>query len=295
MDKILVAGASGFIGSNLVNYLLKNTDNQIYGIDNFSSSDISNIYMALKNEKFSFYEQDIRSDIPFYCDIVYYLAQSNNLEAYKNNKYSYIKENLEAIDNILKYCSANNSKLIYISEISSPEKLNNPKYKEYISFIRLSLDLISTFSKENKVETIIIKIPSIFGENFSKHTSDTIFSSINSIFEGKNITIENDYYDYFTYINDILEPLKLTPYMEDKPDIIEVSSNDAYLLSDIIKLIINSQNSKTKLNIFNNEVFKPNFKPNTNFAQEKLSFTPSNDLQKNILSVIEFYKNKFIL
>jgi len=192
MDKILVAGASGFIGSNLVNYLLKNTDNQIYGIDNFSSSDISNIYMALKNEKFSFYEQDIRSDIPFYCDIVYYLAQSNNLEAYKNNKYSYIKENLEAIDNILKYCSANNSKLIYISEISSPEKLNNPKYKEYISFIRLSLDLISTFSKENKVETIIIKIPSIFGENFSKHTSDTIFSSINSIFEGKNITIEND-------------------------------------------------------------------------------------------------------
>ena len=52
---LLVTGAAGFIGSNMVQYLLKNTDHVIYGIDNFRAGernkeflDISKFYMTAK-------------------------------------------------------------------------------------------------------------------------------------------------------------------------------------------------------------------------------------------------------
>ena len=52
MDKILVTGVAGFIGSNLAIKLLENENNIVYGIDNFSSSTMSNLYPLLKNERF---------------------------------------------------------------------------------------------------------------------------------------------------------------------------------------------------------------------------------------------------
>ena len=35
MDKILVTGVAGFLGSNLASYLLKNENNIVFGVDNF--------------------------------------------------------------------------------------------------------------------------------------------------------------------------------------------------------------------------------------------------------------------
>ena len=42
-NKILVAGGAGFVGSNLVDFLLENDASEIYILDNLLSSDVSNI------------------------------------------------------------------------------------------------------------------------------------------------------------------------------------------------------------------------------------------------------------
>ena len=58
MDKILITGVAGFIGSNLALKLLENENNIVYGVDNFSSSNMSNLYPLLKNDRFHFEEWD---------------------------------------------------------------------------------------------------------------------------------------------------------------------------------------------------------------------------------------------
>ena len=59
MKNVLVTGAAGFIGSNLVEKLLSE-NYEVTGLDNFATGHRHNIEPFLKNDSFSFIEGDIR-------------------------------------------------------------------------------------------------------------------------------------------------------------------------------------------------------------------------------------------
>ena len=65
--KLLVTGASGFIGFNLSKYLLKNTDFEIYGVDSLNNAYDNNIKNLRTTEletfeKFQFYNLDLSNE-----------------------------------------------------------------------------------------------------------------------------------------------------------------------------------------------------------------------------------------
>ena len=57
--RVLVTGAAGFIGSNLVEWLLKN-GNQVVGLDNFATGKKENVNSFLSHPNYTFLEGDIR-------------------------------------------------------------------------------------------------------------------------------------------------------------------------------------------------------------------------------------------
>lgn len=58
-ERVLITGVAGFIGSNLLDVLLAETDWQIDGIDNLSTGTKANIAHALDNQRFTFTEADL--------------------------------------------------------------------------------------------------------------------------------------------------------------------------------------------------------------------------------------------
>lgn len=59
--KVVVTGAAGFIGSNLVDDLLLQGF-EVWGIDNIFSGNRQNLQSAVKHPKFKFFEGDIRDE-----------------------------------------------------------------------------------------------------------------------------------------------------------------------------------------------------------------------------------------
>lgn len=75
MKRVIITGVSGFIGSNLLDYLLEHTDWKIDGYDNLSTGNKENIIHQLNQPRFKFYEEDAFSIVslkPY--DIVFHLA-----------------------------------------------------------------------------------------------------------------------------------------------------------------------------------------------------------------------------
>jgi UDP-glucose 4-epimerase len=53
-NRVLITGVAGFIGSNLLDFLLANTDWEIFGLDNLSTGNLSNIEHHRNQERFVF-------------------------------------------------------------------------------------------------------------------------------------------------------------------------------------------------------------------------------------------------
>ncbi|MCK6640123.1 MAG: NAD-dependent epimerase/dehydratase family protein [Bacteroidia bacterium] len=58
-DRVLITGVAGFIGSNLLDFLIKKTDWQIDGIDNLTTGSKANIEHVIGNPRFTFIENDL--------------------------------------------------------------------------------------------------------------------------------------------------------------------------------------------------------------------------------------------
>ena len=66
MNRILVTGGAGFLGSNLCARLLQNPENQVTVLDNLFTGRKSNIEPFLQNPRCRFIEGDVKQwqDIP---------------------------------------------------------------------------------------------------------------------------------------------------------------------------------------------------------------------------------------
>ena len=129
-NRILVTGAAGFIGSNLIDTLLK-SGHEVLGIDNFDAYykrtiKEGNIEAAKQHKQFQFHEGDIRntaflddSFAQFNPDLVVHLAAKAGVRPSIDDPLDYFEVNVTGTLNILEVMrNYNVLKLIFASSSS---------------------------------------------------------------------------------------------------------------------------------------------------------------------------------
>ena len=118
---ILVTGGAGYIGSQIIELLVKKKTNKVIVLDNLSTG-----YKILINKKSKFFKGDINNKKlinklinTFNIDTIIHLAASLNVSEAQKNKKKYYKNNITGTNNLLFSCKNTTVKNIIFSSSCS--------------------------------------------------------------------------------------------------------------------------------------------------------------------------------
>ena len=284
MDKILVTGVAGFIGSNLASYLLENEKNYVIGIDNFSCSTMSNLYPLLKNSRFEFIEHDLKCKLSITPDYVFHFAGNGCFDLYFKDKYNFILNKIEITKNIVELTQSSGAKLFYPIEFIDFQE-HNKEYFEYYNCLRLIETLLLQLIDSNNLNCNLIRLCDVYGENMLKNDSRIIPKAINDAFLGNNFNLDYDRSYYFTYIKDVVVNLEKLMNNHIEKSIVEIANKNLYLESDVIKLISSYAKSKAKVSLNSQIQMHPSFSPSDN-----LKFECKTNVLDGVLNTVKYFK-----
>ena len=230
---ILVTGAAGFIGANLVKELLLTTDDKIVGIDNLNTYyDVSLKEYRLKeieslNGDFTFVKGSIADKTlldslfeTYNFNIVVNLAAQAGVRYSITNPDVYIESNMIGFYNILEECRHHPVEhLVYASSssvygsnkkvpYSTDDKVDNP-VSLYAATKKSNELFAHAYSKLYNIPSTGLRFFTVYGP--AGRPDMAYFSFTNKLIKGETIKIFNygNCKRDFTYVDDIVKGIKL--------------------------------------------------------------------------------------
>ena len=300
--KILITGACGYLGSELVRNLKEK--NELILVDNLyqrtskrinSSKNLKFVKKDIEKMNFNNYLKKV--------DYIIHLANISNTTLKKNDSSKIIKTNLESLDKIILSCIKNDVKLLYISTSTVygkqkkivNENLKKSFYKPYNLYSKTKLlaeRKINDF-RSKKLKFSILRLGTLYGQSPNTRYDTGIQKFLEDARLGKYIFINKRYFDFkksYLSLNDGVRAIK---YVLKK----NLFNGETYNVSGInqsVKQIIKyikKEKPKIKLKFTNQNII--NQTP-CNISSNKFinsGFLFKDDIKKSIKKAMNFKTN----
>jgi UDP-glucuronate 4-epimerase len=311
-QNILVTGAAGFIGSHLVERLLKEGFN-VTGIDNFDpfydkSIKQKNISEAIKNNNFKFIELDIRNYKGLFeklndqYDAIAHIAAKAGVRPSINDPIEYQEVNLYGTQNLLEFAKHKGIKQFVFTSSSSVYGINkNVPWKEsdhvllpispYASS-KVSAELLGhVYSIIHNIRFIGLRLFTVYGPRQRPDLAIHKFVklALNDLpipFYGDGTTSRD-----YTYVDDIVNGItKGLKYNASMYEIINLGNHHAITLSKLVDVIEKGINKKIILEKLQKQ---PGDVDNTyadiKLAKKILGWEPSVTLKEGINKFVDWF------
>ena len=221
---IVIVGATGFIGSSLIDELVKSDENRVFAIGRKKNSFIESIEGKFKN--FQFLELDLTnlsddSKIPSKIDILYYLVSGTHPAKSWDRPEIELELNLLPLINFMRLLTSSSTKLSKLLFLSSggtiygeakmgangfeEESLNKPLVP-YGIFKKTQEDLLRYYSKKLDFILYNFRVGNVYGPNYSKQKDFGVINIwLSQIIEGKPIKVfgSNEIIRDYIFIKDL--------------------------------------------------------------------------------------------
>jgi UDP-glucuronate 4-epimerase len=255
--RILITGAAGFIGSNLIDRLLQRHNIQVVGLDNFDDfypreQKEKNMSSFISNKDFSFIEGDIRnmdellalSDV----DIIVHLAAKAGVRPSIKNPIFYQEVNVSGTQNLLEFARLRNIKQFVFASSSSVYGINEhvPWHEEeklmpispYAS-TKLSCEMLGhVYSHLYGIRFLALRFFTVYGP--AQRPDLAIHKFFDSISKGQAIPVFGDgstSRDY-TFVEDTIQGIEAAmDYDQSDFEIMNLGNHHTVTLSELILAI----------------------------------------------------------
>ena len=319
MKKIIVTGGLGFIGSNLIDLLLKknffviNIDKATY------SSNYYNVKEFKKSKKYKFIKLDIKNRkfenilFRYKPNGIFNLAAETHVDRSIDNPDSFIQSNIVGVYNLLEsfknFSKKNKSKLIHISTDEvygdilsgrSDEKYPYQPSSPYAASKAASDHLVSSYVRTYKLPAIVTNCSNNYGPK--QHPEKLIPKLIYNIFNNKPLPIygKGTNSREWIYVKDHCEAL-LQVFKKGKiGEFYNIGSNKNLNNLQVSKSLINTSKSITKIGKKVKIIFvkdRPGhdirYALNSNKIKLKLGWKSKTNFRQGIKLTFDWYfKNK---
>ena len=319
MKKIIVTGGLGFIGSNLIDLLIKK-NYFVINIDKVTySSNFYNTKEHRNSKKYKFIKCDIKNkkikEILFKHkpQAIFNLAAETHVDRSIDNPENFIQSNILGVFNLLEcfkeYSKKNKSRLIHIStdevygDILSGRSSENYSYQPsspYAASKAASDHLVSSYVRTYKIPAMITNCSNNYGPK--QHPEKLIPKLIYNIFNNKPLPIygKGTNSREWIYVKDHCEALLKVFKSGKVGEFYNIGSNKNLNNLQVSKKLISISNSKIKIGKKVKILFvkdRPGhdirYALNSNKIKKELRWTPKINFNQGIRLTFDWYfKNK---
>jgi UDP-glucuronate decarboxylase len=305
--RILVTGGAGFLGSHLCERLVAE-GNDVICLDNFFTSQKSNVVHLLGEPNFELIRHDVTMPMYLEVDQIYNLACPAAPGHYQFNPIKTMKTSVTGAINVLGIAKRCQAKVLQASTsevYGDPEVHPQPEsYRGSVNPIgpracydegkRAAETLFMDYHRMHRVAIRIVRIFNTYGPRMHPYDGRVVSNFIRQALTGDDITIFGDGSQTrsFCYRDDLIEGfIRMMNGPEDFVGPVNIGNPGEYTIKELAELTIELTGSKSKL------IHKPlpiddptRRQPDNSLAKEKLDWEPTVPLREGLAKTIEWFQ-----
>tara|TARA_B100001559_G_scaffold318429_1_gene325575 strand:- start:5466 stop:6434 length:969 start_codon:yes stop_codon:yes gene_type:complete len=316
LQKVVITGGAGFIGSNLISHLNENGTDEILIIDDFSTGSHKNIN-HFNNLKIidSRVEDiaDLESKLEGY-DFCFHLAAGVGVKYIMDNVSKALNTNIQATHKIFNACSQMNVPILITSTSEVYGVSNDPIWTEEsksllgpptkLRWSYATSKLIDEFMalaefNDGNLNPIIVRLFNIIGSNQSSEFGMVVPKFVEAALENRDIIIHGsgEQTRSFTWVGDVVNYFRELALLKPYGEIFNIGQPEEVSIKNLAELVIKKSNSSSKIKFISHEeeygkAFEDPMRrtPGINKIVSLTGIRPSKKLDEMIEEIIEFKK-----
>jgi UDP-glucuronate decarboxylase len=307
MQKILVTGGAGFLGSHLCERLLKE-GHDVLCVDNFFTGTKQNIAHLLSNPYFELLRHDITFPLYVEVDQIYNLACPASPVHYQFDPVQTTKTSVHGAINVLGLARRVKAKIFQAStsEVYGDPEIH-PQTEDYWGRVnpigirscydegkRCAETLFFDYHRQHNLEIKVARIFNTYGPRMHPNDGRVVSNFIVQALRGDDITIfgSGNQTRSFCYVDDLVDGF--VRFMDSPTELtgpINLGNPGEFTMLELAEKVISITQSKSKL------VFKPlpeddpkQRQPNIDLAKKHLDWEPKVGLDDGLKMTVEYFR-----